>query len=966
MANPVGYIMNRARGAIVSAGARVAKSAVVAGMRSGLTQDGGQDEASIEALLVNRLTEIDKALVEQNQLLKSPLKSDQDSALGEMDALYEEQADIAEKQSDIITDQIDDLLEALKDKNLQPLQKENIESLLEDKKKEWERNRQLSKGSKEIADIVDAEGNVVKEGGSFTYDKMAQLKTNLGGTPGDVEGAWNKTFEDRPYQAGQSLPIDALGRELTHKLIETNDKFIVDFTDRVASTDAKLKDKSGEYLKLQQSYALEADEEMRTLMGEKLTALQDEIKQTNKTLKSSEQLLEETREQSEDWRNQYTEQFTEYAEDMTEEEATKSKWEKGETDKLKGAGMGFGLGSMLSGLMRKTGLAKGLSGVGTKVSGMLGIPGIKESFAKSKLGGLKTLAGSNLARVGGGAAFAGLTLHDIMKKGGAKEQFQEGKYLGAGMTALAGTSAKGESGVDTAKGIAKQAVKWGGLGLAIGGPVGAAIGASIGAGVKTLKSGFEQEWDKNIDKTGERIKKLLSDPKKGLGAKIAGTLGEGFKTLFAPIIGGIRAVFDGVKDKFADMTAIFQSSGSLGDRLVEMAKTGMRAIFELPFNLLKGIVNTVGKLFGSKDIVSKLFSKGSILGRIKDWVSGVGDWLIDVLLSPFKETFKFIIKKVQNIFKIAKSKESIGKKVGKIVWESVTLVLGGVFKWFKGQFFDLPKTIIKGLWKYGKKGAGLWVDINKAIINGYKAIITGLVNLFKKIFTKENIKNVLYGAWKQVAKFTVHASKFATDFISGIVTGFKDTFAQIKEKIITALNFVKPLWKKLKGLFISVVDSVGESLSGENITSLIKKIPAMMKGVVTSIVDKIKGIFSKIINWVTDIVSIKGFRKAWAEGISEATAEIGEEAKGPTPAEREEEIFRIKKKNEEKLSLQKKQEAEAERARKQAEVGGDYLKDVFTMFGKQESQKIQNNLRIVMKENKATAPRDSSLAYLNR
>lgn len=146
-----------------------------------------------------------------------------------------------------------------------------------------------------------------------------------------------------------------------------------------------------------------------------------------------------------------------------------------------------------------------------------------------------------LLRMGGAAAFIGLIADDFIKHGLPK--FLAGDWLGGAIDTLLGK--KSETDKEVGLNMLKQAGKWGGLGLAIGGPVGLAVGAGIGFLAAGVKGAFDMEWDKQVEGTGDRIKELWNDPSKGVAAKIVGTLGEAGKGVLGVFSGGIRGAIEG-------------------------------------------------------------------------------------------------------------------------------------------------------------------------------------------------------------------------------------------------------------------------------------------------------------------------------------------------------------------------------------------------------------------------------------
>ena len=249
-----------------------------------------------------------------------------------------------------------------------------------------------------------------------------------------------------------------------------------------------------------------------------------------------------------------------------------------------------------------------------------------------------------------------MLVKDFFGEGGALEFFKKGgmKNIGTGIaTLLFGKSLTDKSGLQKALGIGANALKFGGIGFAIGGPIGGLIGLALGAGGSAIKLGVESGFFKKIFGKVKDFGSMLKD-KYGKEGLIFGSIGL--------VLGGPLGLFLGLK--LAKSVKEQRGDMGLGAFLKMKASEGLtrvkNKITETFFNIRDGFVNIVTGIkdnfvtafINVKDFGSKIF--GSISSFFTTQITNITEGFKDFKADPkafIQKLFTSLTSKVSSFFK---------------------------------------------------------------------------------------------------------------------------------------------------------------------------------------------------------------------------------------------------------------------------------------------------------------------------
>lgn len=392
--------------------------------------------------------------------------------------------------------------------------------------------------------------------------------------------------------------------------------------------------------------------------------------------------------------------------------------------------------SILEVLTNPNGILAGIKTVGANMGNVLSTGISKLTGIVSKFGGPLLMAAGAIVAVKD--AFGGWKKSKEWL-GEEKGSTLSGKVSSALGGILGGTNAGiGEKGA-TFGGVAKNmgggALKGGALGLAIGGPIGAGIGAILGAvagaiGGKRIAKLAKGTWDlisdqgrnvfglmgnvvsdqwKLMKETGGEIKKLWSDPKKGIFSKVGGTIKEVVTYPFKQLGTFLKTI---------------------KDWLVKSIKELPNRIFE-PFIKLKKFITGIHD--GITDFFGNL--KDSVANFRKKLVEGIKNFP-DKLKEAMDNFRKSIRENIHNLFS-GTSGKSILKEVVGFLWEVSKTIYQVLWEVAKALLKSIPKIIIgiitapfKLIWK---GVTGFFDSVRNSVTNILDTLSFGLTKLFGKI-----------------------------------------------------------------------------------------------------------------------------------------------------------------------------------------------------------------------------------------
>lgn len=408
---------------------------------------------------------------------------------------------------------------------------------------------------------------------------------------------------------------------------------------------------------------------------------------------------------------------------------------------------------------------------------MLKGAGTKIAAGAAKMG---PIAGA----VAGGAAFVGLTLHDLLKEGGGLAQMKKGKIAKGLATTAFGSEMKEATAKGVLKNVGKQAAKWGGLGATVGtfiAPgIGTAIGAGIGAAVGAIGSFIKAMWEKGyIQKLGRMLKQNW------LGAIAGGAIG----TLVSPGLG----------------TLLGAVGGSWAQKKLRNPEFRKKMKDTITRSLQKVVAFT--KIIWEKFKKVAAWAKTEIWGKLikPNWIGGAIGGVIGTFISPGAGS---ILGALGGAYLQKRIRDPGFRKKVKEAFITVIKKLAQFGRWVGSQLKKVG-TVIWGQIMSNRTGtvAGLMLSPLLFPLMGPAAPIFGMVGgiylqkHLKKKGIEDKIKNIMNRVWKKISdvKNLIKARDWK---------GLLDTFGDIGAKILKWVADTGSMaWNKLKGLGTSAYRS---------------------------------------------------------------------------------------------------------------------------------------------------------------
>jgi len=379
--------------------------------------------------------------------------------------------------------------------------------------------------------------------------------------------------------------------------------------------------------------------------------------------------------------------------------------------------------------------------------------------------------------------------------------------------------------------------------------------------LKSISNYFSRKEKREMRTGGVEEPSLIVQILKGIGILSMGIVGA--FAMFAEnvkkgLISGYTRIWKIFRGTFITPVVKFLSKSKLGQKVINF--------FTTIKNFFTGLGGRVTSFLSKFKIGRRVIGVFTKIGNFFKWILNAGT-NISSLISGWAQSGGMITK----IFgKIASKLVGFGSLLGKlftpilVIYEAVKGLLS------KGSIRDKILSASAGI-------LSIWTEIPQMIING----ITSLLNIdFRVDFGKKEII-------KAVNRITDWTYKYITepflDFIlidlpgfftntipnaiSGVWTALKESFIGFKSILSNAFIKLKDVFMKYTpiGWAISGVQKVIDFFTGEG--------DKEKKDIFQSLIDKLKGIPSKIKDWITSLVpstdnlidKVKGIVPFWGD-----------------------------------------------------------------------------------------------------
>lgn len=231
---------------------------------------------------------------------------------------------------------------------------------------------------------------------------------------------------------------------------------------------------------------------------------------------------------------------------------------------------------------------------------------------------------------------------------------------------------------------------------------------------------------------------------------------------------------------------------------------------------IKLLIDGIGKLIDLFNTVKEIAVKA--WNKIKEVWSTVATWFNEKVITPTKNFFSPIVDWFSKLF------GSVWKTISDI-WiniigifkgavESIKLIFGVVYNWFKEKVFTPLKTAFNSIFTPLKDGA-------KKAWEGIKSIFSSVATFFKNTFTK---------AWEAVKKVFSTGGKIFDGIKDGIVNAFRTIvnaiIRGINKVVAIPFNAINKVLKKIKDIDILGVEPFKKLISTINVP----EIPQLAQG----------------------------------------------------------------------------------------------------------------------------------------
>jgi len=488
--------------------------------------------------------------------------------------------------------------------------------------------------------------------------------------------------------------------------------------------------------------------------------------------------------------------------------------------------IGNALGTKLSskgGLLGKIGskllggsnvAAEGADALGNGATTALGGAG---ATGAASSGGIKANSGAlrAAAGVGGAVAFIGTTVSDYKA---AKESGAKGKDLIA-QTLMGQT---GKTMGDKLKNAGKQALKWGGLGMAIGSifpGIGTLIGGGIGAVIGFIGGFIGQD------------PKGAMDVVKNAFSNIGQKLKSFFEEFPAALKDGINNIMEGL---FGDGTPGNKGIiGTLSDELPNI----LSSIGDGLVNAIVGLVDTIpGVISSITDALPNLLE--GVVDGIVNFVYTIADQLPNILDHLVDAAMNVVTGLVKSLPQILKGIiGAIPKLLGGVIAGAAKLVVNLVAK-LPEILFNVVKSLVGALW-----------DLIKDIPNILKSIFIDAPLDILESFFGEGSMQPIRDFFDEIFGFLDPLFKGVEDFFSGIMETVGPIFDEIGNFFNTGINMLKPVFEEVGKVFNGIIDFLKPILGtlfeffGKYVGGIFNAIKDVVGGFINGVKKYVGGVF---------------------------------------------------------------------------------------------------------------------------
>jgi len=271
-----------------------------------------------------------------------------------------------------------------------------------------------------------------------------------------------------------------------------------------------------------------------------------------------------------------------------------------------------------------------------------------------------------------------------------------------------------------------------------------------------------------------------------------------FITPLLPVIGivaGIALVAYSIYEAFQEMSAVYESTGSIVETLKAGISRFIGTIVGLPFDLLKGIVSYVADWLGFEDF-SNWLDSFSFTDIFTEAYSNLLDWLEYAIVGIF-DVIKIPFVWLNNLIKDTFGIDAFGLYVEylKAIWNGLTFPFRFLFNLVK---WDVILEDILYSWQSVKTSfSDFWSSMKEWVSEKWEGLKTDMGNAW------ESFKTCFIGLWSGL-------SGWFSEKWTGLKTSFGEMWEKTKEKfgLNEIFDKLSEFWNWYKGIWVGMFDKV--------------------------------------------------------------------------------------------------------------------------------------------------------------